>query len=477
MRRLRDFGDSVSLCTPNCDNDTRTFLTSKNGYAPMKLNVLPMLLLAALVFFQGCSKDDETPAPTDPTAGPMTCLECHSSEATLKKVAAPNPPPPPSEGGCGGTLPEMEAWQKVYIGGPNGQKFLASTHGKMKCVACHGGVEPAADKNAAHAGGFIAAPSKDAQNACGNCHPAIASKDLTSLHTQGFGQKHMVALRGGFPDYASFPEMLKTGYDKNCGKCHASCGECHVMRPRQALGGFIAAHDFKRTPDMRENCTACHSARVANAYFGEAFGTRPDVHYSKFPGGHCINCHKGQEMHGDGKVYNQRYKMADMPQCEDCHAEKATANPYHSKHWNDISCYTCHSQEYQNCGSCHVGTGVRNGPYFAFKIGRNAMPQTKRFKYVVVRNAPFAPDTWSNYGIPLIANFDAAPTFKLASPHNIQRWTDRTKIESGKPCFDACHIQNGRNKNWFLFEADLKSWEVMANKPVVVDGTLPAGWN
>ena len=443
----------------------------------MRKHLFSIVMLSALFLLQGCTKDDDAAPPTTSIVTPTSCIGCHSDEATLKRVAAPNPPAPPGEGGCGGTLPEMEAWQKVYIGGPNGQKFLESTHGKMKCVTCHGGVEPANDKTAAHTGNFVAAPSQDAESSCGSCHPAIASKDKSSLHTQGFGQKHMVATRGGFPDYAGFPEQLKIGYDKNCGKCHSSCGECHVMRPRQALGGFISAHNFERTPDMRLNCTACHSARVANAYFGEAFGTRPDVHYSKFPGGHCINCHKADEMHGDGKVYTQRYKMADLPQCEDCHSEKSKSNTFHIKHWDDVSCYGCHSQEYQNCGSCHVGTGVRNGPYFAFKIGRNAMPETKRFKFVVLRNAPFAPDTWSNFGISIMPNFDAAPTFKLASPHNIQRWTERTTTESGKPCFDACHIQSGRNKKWFLFEEDLKSWEIMANKPVVVDGHLPSGWN
>jgi len=436
-----------------------------------------ILLLAAGVFLAACSKDDDHSLLNGPDANVTTCLGCHSSEATLKKVATPNPPPTGGGGGCGGELPEMEAWLKVYVGGPNGQKFLESTHGKMKCVMCHGGVEPAADKGEAHSGSFIGAPSRNAEEICGPCHPAIAANDKTSIHTQGTGQKHMVSLRHGFPDYASYPERLKQGYDKNCGKCHSSCGECHVIRPRQAKGGFLAAHDFQRVPDMRLNCTACHAARVANAYFGEAPGTTYDVHYTKLPGGHCLNCHTGTEMHGDGTEHNQRYLVKSMPKCENCHGNKSKSNPYHSKHWDDLACQTCHSQQYQNCSSCHVDTGTRNGPYFSFKIGMNAMPNVKRFKYVVVRNAPYAPDTWSNYGIATAANFDAAPTFKLASPHNTRRWTPRTTVDSGKPCYDACHIIDGRNKQWYLFEKDLLSWEVIANKPVVVDGKLPSGWN
>lgn len=438
------------------------------------------LLLASLlsfVFLIGCSDNTNDTASNPPsTDQPTTCLGCHTSESALKVVADPNPPLPPGEGGCGGTLPEMEAWMKVYVGGANGQKFLNSAHGRIKCVACHNGVEPANDKKAAHSGDFVASPSHDPEKYCGSCHQSIASTDKYNLHTQGSGQKEMVAQRSGFPSYEHFPEQLKTGYDKNCGKCHSSCGECHVMRPRQAGGGFLAAHNFERSPDMRLNCTACHSARVANAYFGESFGTKPDVHYLKIPGGRCTNCHTASEMHGGSTPVNQRYKYSKLPKCENCHGDKSKTNTFHSVHWDNISCQTCHSQTYQNCSSCHVGTGVRNGPYMGFKIGRNAMPQTKRFKYVVVRNAPYAPDTWSNYGIPTAANFDAAPTFKLASPHNIQRWTERTTVESGKPCFDACHIIDGRNKQWYLFESDLKAWEVNANRSVVVDGSLPASW-
>ena len=433
----------------------------------------PLLMLA--VFWTACSnKDENTTSP--PRTQSYTCLGCHGDQATLKLVAAPNPPSTGGEGGCGGTLPEMEAWEKVYVGGTYGQQFLLSTHGKIACVDCHKGVEPASDKTAAHTGNFVASPSREPVTFCGTCHAGIAATDSTSIHTQGFGQKAMVSLRSGFPSYENYPAQLKHGYDKNCGKCHSSCGECHIMRPRQAGGGFIAGHKFQKTPDMRLNCTACHSARVAHAYFGESFGTRPDVHYVKLPGGSCLNCHTGAEMHGTGTRFDQRYSVTNQPKCEQCHANKSASNSYHAKHWNDLACQTCHSQEYQNCGSCHVDTGVRNGPYMGFKIGMNAMPAVKRFKYVVLRNAPYAPDTWSAYGIPTMSNFSAAPTFKLATPHNIQRFTERTTVENGKPCYDACHIVDGRNRKWFLFQEDLQAWEVQANAPVIVDGHLPQSW-
>lgn len=436
------------------------------------------LLVPAVLLFSACDEeDDATPDPLQPTADVTTCVGCHGDEATLKEVADPNPPIEPGHGGCGGDLPEMEAWLKVYVGGSHGEKFFNSAHGKLACRSCHGGVEPAQDKYAAHTGDFTGRPSLEADKYCGSCHPSIASRDKNSLHTQGFGQKAMVAKRSGFPSYENYPEELKKGYDKNCAKCHASCGECHVMRPRQAGGGFLAAHNFQKTPDMRLNCTACHSARVAHAYFGESPGTRPDVHYMKLPGGSCMNCHNTDEMHGTGTTYTQRYSVPNQPKCEDCHGEKKAANNYHSMHWDNISCQTCHSQDYQHCGSCHVDTGTRNGPYMAFKIGKNPLPGVKRFKYVTLRNAPAAPDTWSNYGVPSLANFASEPTFRHATPHNIKRWTPRTEVAQGESCSSACHIKDGANKEWYLFRDDLgEQWEKDANEVVVVDDIIPESW-
>jgi len=436
-------------------------------------------ILLGILFVAACDDSDRTiPNPLQPKADVTTCIGCHSDEATLKLVADPNPPPTNGEGGCGGTLPEMEAWAKVYIGGNNGEKFLASAHGKLACVNCHGGMEPAKDKHEAHGTNFVKSPSREPDKYCGNCHPSIAARDKNSIHTQGFGQKRMVADRAGFPSYENYPEQLKLGYDQNCGKCHASCGECHVMRPRQAGGGFLAAHDFQKKPDMRLNCTACHSARVGHAYFGEGFGVGPDVHYLKLPGSQCTNCHTADEMHGTGRQYEQRYSVSNLPKCEQCHGDKNNSNAFHSVHWNTISCQGCHSQDYQNCGSCHVGSGVRNGPYMGFKIGKNPLSTVKRFKYVVLRQGPAAPDTWSNFGIPTMNQFASHPTYRLATPHNIKRWTPRTEVDAGQSCFEACHIKDGKNAQWFLFSTDLnEQWEKDANASVVVDNALPASWN
>ena len=39
-------------------------------------------------------------------------------------------------------MPELEAWEKVYIGGANANAFLGSVHGQIACAACHGPGDP-----------------------------------------------------------------------------------------------------------------------------------------------------------------------------------------------------------------------------------------------------------------------------------------------------------------------------------------------
>ena len=109
------------------------------------------------------------------------------------------------------------------------------------------------------------------------------------------------------------------------------------------------------------------------------------------------------------------------------------------------------------------------------------MAETRNYKLATVRQSLSAPDSWALYGIPVLSNFAAAPTYKYTTPHNILKWTTRTQVASGKACYDNCHIikegNNYRNKNLYLYNSDLQSWEIEANKNIVVDGKLPAGWN
>ncbi|MCX8010441.1 MAG: hypothetical protein N3A61_04760, partial [Ignavibacteria bacterium] len=112
--------------------------------------------------------------------------------------------------------------------------------------------------------------------------------------------------------------------------------------------------------------------------------------------------------------------------------------------------------------------------------GINPIPETKPYKFTLLRRSLMAPDSWKNYGVENLANFDVRPTYKYTTPHNIVKWTSRTQVAQGKACYDNCHIikegSTYRNKNLYLFNSDLENWEKNASKTVIVDGKLPASW-
>jgi len=171
-----------------------------------------------------------------------------------------------------------------------------------------------------------------------------------------------------------------------------------------------------------------------------------------------------------------------LPTCEKCHTSIKTKNIYHTTHYDDLNCQVCHSQDYNNCGSCHVhGDGARIPAYMDYKIGVNPLPELiVGYKFTLVRRTLAAPDTWEKYGVPVSSNFDAFPTYNYTSPHNILRWTQRTTVTSGMSCSSSCHLrkENGVyiNKDNFLFEENLLDWEKNASKKVTVDGKLPNNW-
>jgi hypothetical protein len=150
---------------------------------------------------------------------------------------------------------------------------------------------------------------------------------------------------------------MKDGYNVNCGKCHATCGDCHVNRPKAGGGGLYNSHSFFKTPNMVDHCTTCHTSRGGHAYFGVGAGTVPDVHLTQ-AGFKCMNCHTKHEIHGDGTIFtinvtnilNYRSVQTVIPIL-------MLQMQFHTAHVsNSFSCYTCHSQDYNNCGKCHIGS-------------------------------------------------------------------------------------------------------------------------
>jgi len=334
-------------------------------------------------------------------------------------------------------VPPLEAWEKVYI---DDEEFLTSTHNKMGCVVCHGGDRTTDDMETAH----ISLVSDPSEGNCDTCHRDTAAMNESSLHTTLNGFKTALEARGA--DFEQHPELYNC-LENHCQPCHTSCGQCHVSRPDEAGGGFISGHEFKQTPNMKNNCVACHGSRVGD----------------EFQGGH------GQELHGSGELAENRYHTVTSARCEDCHCEVGTStddNEQHEQHIRDLPCQVCHSVEYKNCYGCHVSIDDDGVPCRAsepsvmdFEIGLNPIQSAERpYEYAVLRHVPTCAGGFDFYGESLLPDFDSVPTWKYATPHNIQLNT---------PQNESCNSCHG-NAEIFLTEDDIRPEELEANRGVIV---------
>jgi thiosulfate/3-mercaptopyruvate sulfurtransferase len=306
--------------------------------------------------------------------------------------------------------------------------------------------------------------SDPSEGNCSTCHQDIAEIHDMSLHVVLGGFESALKARGGDVSKGS---ALATAMENHCQSCHTSCGQCHVSRPDEVGGGLIADHEFRKTPSTKNNCVACHGARVGAEYLGENEGILADVHWSQETM-LCTDCH-GEELHGSGKADANRYQNPAVVKCEDCHQDVWTnteGNPQHEQHLSDLSCQVCHSVSYKNCYGCHVSIDSQGLPcrtsepsVMQFEIGNNPLRSSERpYKYVVLRHVPTCAGTCDFYGQSLFPDFNAVPTWKYATPHNIQ-----LKTPQNASC-DACHS----NTDLFLTEKDIRPEENEPNKGVIV---------
>lgn len=351
----------------------------------------------------------------------------------------------------------LELHEKVLVA----KDFLETTHGSMACIDCHGGNSKAAEMNAAHVGMQADPTFPNAVEACGECHAEEAELAKTSLHYTLATYRPMVHERAT-TDQTQL-QMLNQGMDNHCYSCHASCGECHISRPNFAKGGFIAGHNFNKTPDQTNQCTACHGSRVGNEFTGKTGSG--DAHYTKHDMD-CMSCHSSKDLHGDGKTdHRDRYDVEGLSSCQDCH-EQDDSIEQHAIHGEKVSCYVCHSQPYANCYGCHVGLDDKGLAYFKnpdeeelFRIGINPDQTDKRpEKWILLRRTPSVPTSFDFYGKDLLPRFDRLNNWKYASPHNIQK-----KTTQNREC-NNCH----GNEELFLTEEKIKAEFRKANKKVIV---------
>jgi hypothetical protein len=371
-------------------------------------------------------------------------------------------------------VPPLEAWEKVYVK----EAFLNTTHGQLSCISCHGGNEKATSKEDAHVE-IVANPSEYDDTYCSGCHAGTVSMFANSLHRTQEGYYSLFEERAGY-DLRDHDD-LQGEFGKECGKCHTTCGQCHVSRPASVKGGFIDGHMFKKTPSMTNNCTACHGSRIGNEFLGENEGYRSDVHWQP-NAKRCVFCHNANQMHGGAGHLTKRYDENNSAsvKCENCHQDVKSANAYHVQHWelpesntniSHLQCQVCHSQDYKNCNACHTGgDGITGSSYMTYKIGRNTLQSSNRpYDYTVVRHIPISQDTYASWGVAELGNFDNIPTWKMATPHNIQRWTARTDTTGGVTrCSEKCHDRGASTLGTYLRESDLEDYEIQANQSVII---------
>jgi thiosulfate/3-mercaptopyruvate sulfurtransferase len=358
----------------------------------------------------------------------------------------------------------LEAWEKVFI---SDDTFLESIHGQLGCITCHGGVSGGQGMEAHE--GVVTEP--DSVEACGACHTDTVMADADSLHSNLTGYDRVIAARSTEENMPQLEEMMAN----HCDKCHTSCGQCHVSMPSNLGGGLAAGHEFKKVPPMNLTCTGCHGSRINDEYKGRNEGIKADTHWIK-GGMPCFACHTADEMHGKLGPAEYRYDGAPTPSCqaEACHDTVAPGDGianHTEQHFEALSCQVCHSVAYKNCWSCHVSQQDGVAIYkiepsvMDFKIGLNPLQSEDRpWKYVPVRHVPIDPEAFAYYGENLLPNFDAVPTWKYATPHNIQRNTPQTET-----C-DACH----GNADLFLSADDVRPEELEANQDVIVEEIPPA---
>jgi len=333
--------------------------------------------------------------------------------------------------------------------------FLDDSHNAEGCEGCHKGNPTAADKAVAHQG-LVARPSRNPDAACAACHDKETAAVKSSLHftVRGFENFLKSASAHRWPD-------VQPVFQAACKGCHASCGDCHVSKAKAAKGGLMDGHLFHKKPAMELACGTCHGGRVAPEYTGKIEGFPADIHWEKGKMD-CVACHPAGQMHGDGTAAPNRHAVKNKPQCLDCHPDAKAAGStiaQHAVHGDKINCVVCHSTVYRGCENCHLGTGAKSS--LQFKIGKTARANAP-YVYTLLRHTPTVRTMFDAKVKDALPNYDAVPTWKDTTPHNIQRKTPRTA---------SCNNCHG-NARIFLKPGDLNPTESAANSKVTVT-TIP----
>lgn len=258
----------------------------------------------------------------------------------------------------------------------------------------------------------------------------------TSLHATREGKATAYAKEnGGMEIITSIPMN-----DLPCKRCHAAkYADGTPVDNANYTPGCKDCHDFTKGSAVSESvCLGCHNRQVYEMQMYPDSTEQGDVHRKK--GVKCMQCHKIEEVHGDGTAYKSWFdEGASKTSCIECHpVDKLSSNSAHNMHGKNtdkFECTACHTRSIVSCSNCHFETLI------ATKMNR-AQVKINNFQMLLKKNGKFTSGTYMTHTYDGKTNVIFAP------------FRSHVIMKEGLSC-DACHLNMG-DKNIAIQEYNEK---------------------
>jgi len=219
--------------------------------------------------------------------------------------------------GVHGTVEEL-----VTLTPPDGEEFAAAVaDGDPKVVEELAYAHYVSKNcNTCHAAGYPKnnSPAAYRSTGCSSCHMVYGKLGVYEGNDAAMPKNH--------PVYPKRHEITSDIPTEQCATCHFQGGRIGLLFRGIREGGF------KTLPENAQTWDESVYTHTAGYYVLDEDTTNnydetpPDVHYQR--GMHCVDCHVGADVHGDGRIYSTGKYQMDL-KCEDCHGtirERATPN-------------------------------------------------------------------------------------------------------------------------------------------------------
>lgn len=292
----------------------------------------------------------------------------------------------------------------------NGEKFTASVHGSLPCIACH------SDITAAEHEPDLKNPEPEA---CAICHDEIATTYRDSIHGEARAKgdtepAKCTSCHGAPHEIQSHHNPASPVYALNLPR---ACGVCHGDPELAKRHGIPVVNAYQMYMDsihgraltrsgllVSANCSSCHGfhdirpkndpkSRVARANVVATCGGchagieeqyRQSIHGIAHGGGDarapvCIDCHSAHQV---ARVESQDWKLLIVRECGTCH--EAYMKTYRQTFHGQVNalgftvlarCSDCHGSHFvlpasdprstvssaniiATCGKCHTGSNA-----------------------------------------------------------------------------------------------------------------------